>query len=197
MSVAQKLVTVADNVPKVYEAGKQAQYDRFWNIYQENGEKQFYSYAFYYWPNDAYNPKYPIYCNGSNTANQTFRYSKILDTKVDITIHSDNSTYVFANSKIQNIRKLKVGSATTFVNWFYNATDLKNLTITGTVAHAFDIHWSTKLSKASITNIVNALSTSATGKTVTISKAAKEKAFTDEEWQVLVQTKPNWTVSLI
>ena len=197
MSIAEKLVTIAENAPKVYEAGEKAQYDRFWDIYQENGGKQFYSYAFYYWANEVYNPKYPIYCDGSNTANQTFRFSKILDTKVTIIIYSNNSTYVFAESKIQTIRKLIIDPGTTFVNWFYRATALKNLTISGTIANDFDIHWSTKLSKASITSIFNSLYSNVTGKTVTINKTAKEKAFTDAEWQALVATKPNWTIVLV
>ena len=30
MSIAEKLTQVAENVPKVHEAGKKAQYDEFW-----------------------------------------------------------------------------------------------------------------------------------------------------------------------
>lgn len=180
-----------------YADGKQAEYDRFWDIYQTNGNKQFYSYAFYYWPNDAYNPKYPIYCNGSNTANQIFRYSKILDTKVDITIYSDNSTYVFADSKLKKIKFLHVGSNTTFKNWFYRATELEELTIGGTVTSDLDVHWSTELSKTSINSLFVPLSPNAKGKTVTISKIAKEKAFTDEEWKKLLVWRSNWTISLV
>ena len=197
MSLAEKITAIAENVPKVYEAGKQAEYDRYWDIKQDNGNKQFYSYAFYYWENEIYNPKYPIYCKGSNTANQTFRYAKILDTKVDITIYSNNSTYVFAESEIQTIKKLKVTKDTSFLNWFMSAYNIKNLTIEGIIANDFDIHWSTKLSKASITNIISVLSSSVSGKTVTISNTAKNNAFTDEEWQTLVATKPNWTIVLV
>lgn len=61
----------------------------------------------------------------------------------------------------------------------------------------------TQLSKDSIISIVNALSTTATGKTVTLSKTAVNNAFatteggtdgsTSEEWLALVGTKPNWT----
>lgn len=34
MSIAERLATIAENEPKVYEAGKQAQYDEFWDTYQ-------------------------------------------------------------------------------------------------------------------------------------------------------------------
>ena len=37
MSIEEKIETIAKNVPEVYEAGKQAEYDRFWDEYQENG----------------------------------------------------------------------------------------------------------------------------------------------------------------
>ena len=39
MSIAEKLTTVAENVPKVYEAGKKAEYDAFWDKYQNNGKR--------------------------------------------------------------------------------------------------------------------------------------------------------------
>ena len=52
------------------------------------------------------------------------------------------------------------------------------------------------LTKESITSIINALSSSAAGKTATFNEAAKEAAFTDEEWAELIATKPNWKISL-
>jgi hypothetical protein len=61
----------------------------------------------------------------------------------------------------------------------------------------FNVHWSPKLSKASIESIINALSSTTSGLTVTISKTAKEAVFTTEEWATLIATKPNWTISLV
>ena len=79
MSVAEKLVTVAENVAKVYEAGKaaggsadgynegyaagvQSEHDRFWDNYQQNGTLTQYDYAFsgLRWTNETFNPKYDI-----------------------------------------------------------------------------------------------------------------------------------------
>lgn len=61
MSIAEKLTTLAQNQQKVYDAGKQAEYDRFWDAYQQNGERTKYNYAFSEgWNNDTFRPKYPI-----------------------------------------------------------------------------------------------------------------------------------------
>ena len=64
----------------------------------------------------------------------------------------------------------------------------------------------TKLDKESLTSIINALSTTTSGLSVTLSKTAVNKAFetssgkkdgsTSEEWTTLTATKTNWTISL-
>ena len=47
MSIADKLTTIAENEQRVYDAGKQAQYDEFWDDFQKNGtEYMYYGYAF-------------------------------------------------------------------------------------------------------------------------------------------------------
>lgn len=45
-----------------YEIGKQAEYDRFWDSFQQNGtrKKYFYAFAGTGWNPDTFNPKYPI-----------------------------------------------------------------------------------------------------------------------------------------
>ena len=60
MSIADKLTTIAENVSKVYQAGQKTEYDRFWDNFQQNGERNSYSYAFYGKNfNDAiFKPKY-------------------------------------------------------------------------------------------------------------------------------------------
>ena len=44
------------------ESGRKAEYDRFWNAYQQNGNRADYGYAFagYGWTNDTFYPKYNI-----------------------------------------------------------------------------------------------------------------------------------------
>ena len=91
---------------------------------------------------------------------------------------------------------------------FTNCFQLQNLTIEGIIGqNGFNVQWSTKLSKASITSIINALSETTSGLTVTLSKTAVNNAFetsagaadgsTSEEWTTLEGTKTNWTISLV
>ena len=43
-----------------FEAGKQAEYDSFWNAFQKNGTRTAYKYAFYNWHSDCFKPKYDL-----------------------------------------------------------------------------------------------------------------------------------------
>ena len=47
-----------------FDAGKKAEYDAFWDTFQNNGNRTTYSYAFYGsavgWNDTTFNPKYPI-----------------------------------------------------------------------------------------------------------------------------------------
>ncbi|MBR4874655.1 MAG: hypothetical protein IKU87_02405, partial [Clostridia bacterium] len=115
MSIAEKLGIIAENVQKVYEAGKasaegdsegysegveagkQEERQAFWEAYQRNGRRTQYRYAFFdgYWTDVNYNPKYPIVCSALSSS--AFEYSGITDTKVDITFSNANSTNVFRN----------------------------------------------------------------------------------------------------
>lgn len=82
MAIAEKLTTIAENQQKVYDAGyekgkaesgggsydegytagQQAEYDRFWDLYQGNGTRTTYQYAFAGsgWRTDIFKPKYSI-----------------------------------------------------------------------------------------------------------------------------------------
>ncbi len=55
-------MTIAENEQKVFEAGKKAEYDAFWDGYQQNGNRAVYAYAFsgYGWNNNTFKPKYDI-----------------------------------------------------------------------------------------------------------------------------------------
>lgn len=49
-----------------FEAGKQAEYDAFWNAFQTNGTRTAYNYAFYSWHSDCFKPKYDIKPTAAN-----------------------------------------------------------------------------------------------------------------------------------
>lgn len=122
MSIAEKLQTVAENQQKVYDAGyaagqatggdtdaayndgytdghtagKQAEYDRFWADYQQNGERTNYTRAFgsECWTDETFKPKFDI---SLILAAQMFQTSKITNLKAlletaGVSIQSGNST---------------------------------------------------------------------------------------------------------
>lgn len=183
-----------------HAGGVQDEQDRFWDAFQRNGTLTGYSYAFagIGWIDETYNPKYPI--NATTAANYMFCYTGITDTKVPIDLGTNrtNKVGVFENaSKLVTIPELILGSEIRLSNTaFTNCTKLANITITGTIGYTASFEWC-PLTKASIISIVNALSATATGYTVTFKKSAKEAAFTDEEWNALIATKSNWTFSLV
>lgn len=86
---------------------------------------------------------------------------------------------------------------------FYKCDNLVNLTIYGTIGKNVDLRDSTKLSKDSITSVMNALSTTTSGLSITLSKTAVNNAFpSDGEvpnayWEQLVREHSNWTINLV
>lgn len=119
----------------------------------------------------------------------------------EINTTSANSLfYLFKLSQIETIDKLilKSDGSQTLTGVLSDMKKLENVIVEGTIGqNGFDVGASTLLSGASIESIINALSSTTSGLTVTISKTAKENAFTDEEWQTLIATKPNWTIALV
>lgn len=85
MSIAEKLTTIAENEQKVYEAGKKSEYDRFWDIYQDEGNPMRYYATFSGagWTDENFKPKYNIVFNSSG-CNYLFQLSKITEVNVDI-----------------------------------------------------------------------------------------------------------------
>ena len=63
--------------------------------------------------------------------------------------------------------------------------------------NGLSFQWSHRLSKDSIESIINALSTTTNGLTVTLSATAVNSAFTTDEWNTLIGTRSNWTISLV
>ena len=107
--------------------------------------------------------------------------------------------YAFFNdTKLKNI--LGVFDCTDcirFSNTFLYCADLEEIRfVENTIKEVISFESCKKLTKSSITSVINGLSDTVTGKTATFSQAAKESAFTAEEWATLIGTKPNWTIAL-
>jgi len=98
MSIAEKLVEIAQDLPKVYdagfaagqnaggggyaegyEAGKQAEQSAFWDMYQQNGTRTYYLRAFQLvFTDEMFKPKYDII---PDNANQMFIEAPITNLK--------------------------------------------------------------------------------------------------------------------
>ncbi len=220
-----------------YEAGQKSEYDRFWDSYQENGNRTNYQYAFSGagWNNETFKPKYPIIAKGN--CSYTFAYAVFTDfdfvengVVLDVS-KAANVTYMFQASRgikrigvldftgctninrpfydarIETIDSLVLSENNTYSNIFDYAR-ITNLTIQGTIdKNGFNIQWSTLLTHDSLMSIINALSTTTSGLTVTLSKTAVNNAFetsegaedgsTSQEWIDLIAIRSNWTVSLV
>ena len=220
MSIADKLTQIAENTPKVYEAGyekgKAEGSDRvFWDIYLQNGKRENYGYAFAGegWTDETFQPNHDMVVKN---ASYLFPASKIGNLKAlleaqGVTMDFSQCTlftYAFGMSQITDIGAVDVRSSSGSVQYFlYNnqrartfekliidenvaftntafqfASALEEIRLEGLLGqNGLDFQWSKKLSKDSITSIINALSPTATGKTVTLSKTAVENAFPSEE----------------
>ena len=137
MSIEEKLTKIAEDMPKVYEAGveqgKQAEYDAFWDIYQDYGNRTLYriyegSFAGQYWTDMLFRPKYSI---SPTSAAQMFRGTAITDlTREGILLDFSRCTelqYAFAySSYLKKLPLIDMSSATNCESTYTNfkGTDL-------------------------------------------------------------------------
>lgn len=243
MSIAEQLTTIAENVPKVYEAGQKSEHDKFWDLYQENGARVVYEYAFSnkYWDYRTFTPKYDIkpttasnMFRGFNqeknldlvehletlgvtldfsqcsTFTSCFTYAKINRIGVIDTRSAKTLNQLFSAATIEQIDELilKEDGSQTFIAPFNGTSAMKEMTVTGVIGqNGFNAGTLTKLSRKSIVSIVNALSTTTSGLSVTLSEIAVRNAFetsagaadgsASAEWTNLVAAHSNWTISLV
>ena len=107
-------------------------------------------------------------------------------------------------SRLHTIEKITVVETTAYSNAFNNCWKLANITFEGTIGQSgLDFSWS-PLTKASIENIINHLSTTASGKSITFNKDSINDAFginvddtstypEGSEFYILRHSKDNWT----
>lgn len=273
LEIAEMLKTATENVEKVYDsgydegmeagkafwgysegydAGKKAEYDAFWDDYQDNGNRTNYSSAFAGpgWGKNRLCPKYDIiptnaymlfYQNptvfdfvewleslglvADFSSSRDFSYTfgacgitrvGTIDTR---TAGRMNGTFT-GSANLKTIDKiiLRDTGETVFISGTFNGlTALENITFEGVIGQDLDFQWSTRLTWTSIESIVNHLSDTTTGKTLTLSKTAVDESFTfwfdsgdpdtsypipgsDENnpyWPSLRDSKPNWTITLV
>ena len=146
MSIAEKLVTVAENIPKVYNAGYEkgkseggggtnSYYDTFWDGTQQNGERTDYV----NWSNgavftkDSFFPKYDI---KPVKASSMFEQSgisidleqRLKDCGVVLDFSKTTSGLnLFQNSAFYVLPEIDCSQATSLQNWFYGAYNLHTI----------------------------------------------------------------------
>lgn len=119
----------------------------------------------------------------------------------------ESSLKTFYNTTLLKLTVINIKKSCTFDRTFNYNLKLKDLYITGEIGNSITFTGCYSLTKDSIQNIVNALSTSASGLTVTFTQTAVNNAFetssgeadgsTSAEWATLIATKSNWTISLV
>ena len=152
-----KSAELSEKIEKVYEAGQQAEYDKFWDTYQQNGERYNYSGAFAYgWIDEIYNPKYPFkdirYCSGM------FTNSVITDTKQEMSFidgYAGRLPYFMAHFK--TIRPIHVTELITYEDAFTACSNLENIAFDGVIGNDIYFGNSPLLTHDSLMSIINAL----------------------------------------
>lgn len=192
-------------------------YDIFWDSYQKKGTRTDYQLAFagQGWTDDIFKPKYPINvtyafemfrdCNlsdlsqfdidfSSNTSFSNFAYSSEITHFGVIDTRSSNAlSYSFYGcTQLETIDKLILRDDGTQTlggyQTFQSCTKLKNLTIEGMIGNTCNFQGATKLSKQSLTGIVNALSTSSVDQSITFKEDCVDYAFAEQN---LFEVLPN------
>lgn len=218
----KKLDAVDAGVDLVHEAGRKAEYDAFWDAFQENGNRKDYSAAFQgaYWSGYIYNPKYPIAPTTSSGCMNLFAWNtRITDTKVPITISGDCSYLFSYNYVLKRVPKLIFNGVTKVTGAFDLCRELEELYCEGVIdIGGINLKDSTKLSKASIESIIAALEEGELDEnwnslrpatSITLSLAAVNKAFETSEGAndgadnyefiglLATPRTHNWTINLV
>jgi len=209
MSIAEKLTTIAENVQKVYEAGKAAgggdesYYDFFWDNFQDHGNRRSYRNAFQDYGNSwkngtTYNPKYPITVssNAYGPNNVFANATGITDTLVDFICEGSlDLTQTFSGARnLNTIKKLVVNEGVKYTNTFANCTALENINFEGVIANSLSFSNSSLLTPTSINNIIGCLKdlTGGTAQTLTLHATVGAK-LTDEQKAAI--TAKNWELA--
>lgn len=218
-----EIPSYADGYNVGLEDGKQAEYDRFWDAYQDYGNRESYSiytgsFAGAYWNDETFKPKYPIV---PVDAYMMFRATGITDlTKEGIVLDFSKTksfAYAFAyNGKLKKLPLIDMSNATDTVscfadcgaeslnlifsentkiagNMFSNDGLLVNLTIGGTIGMSISLAKSGKLSNASVQAIIDHLK-DFSGATAQTLTLHKDVGNKLTEAQKAAITAKNWTL---
>lgn len=212
---------MAEAIPEVYDKGKQAEYDAFWDNYQQNGERIDYAQAFRLVFDDVlFKPKYDMFPDNATqmlTASRITNLKKLLEDagKVLDISKARYTTQMFQNSTITHIPTMDFSNAAlvsavfmdvpnlvyvekcivaekhTFPNCFARAYKLAEIRFEGVIANDINFQWS-PLSVESMESIISCLSDTVSGKTLTLNLAAVNTGFEASEGVSDGSTSEEW-----
>lgn len=137
-----------------------------------------------------------------------FAYARISHLGEIDTTGASSLSSIFKNyTNVKTIDKLilKSKGGQTFSDAFYNTKNLESITVEGVISNSINFQYCTKLTESSIRSICNALSTTATGMTITFSRTAIDNAgfyepnkdASDSLFGDLMTEHTNWTFNVI
>ena len=215
---------IPECVNEVYEAGQQAEYDRFWDNYQNYGKRTNYYVAFMYsyWNNDNFKPKYPLKptdlnnCFASSGIRGDFTKLCDLDTS-NCTNMSSAFGYMTGLTRLGVLDLQKVTTGTAFCTGCTNletidkvifkddgswrisncngCTSLKNIQIEGKMGGGNISFSQSPLTPESMKSIINSLyDYSGTGTTYTLTLGTTNLAKLSDG-EKAVATQKGWTLA--
>ena len=113
-----RIAELEDELPKQYNAGVQAEYDRFWDAFQFNGGKWDYNRAFTNscWNAENFKPKYPIHCASCEKMFLKFNHDSRFEPMdlSDLNMTTDKSVnfqFMFWNANVSHIPLIDMTSS--------------------------------------------------------------------------------------
>lgn len=204
-------------------AALQAEYDAFWDEYQDYGNRTTYQYAFSgsYWNDKTFKPKYDIILSVGNNGYLMFQQSNITDLekalggkKLDVSV-ADSSVFNSASnmtvipevtatrgtnswfrgcSSLETIRKIILANnSNDFYNTFVGCSKLKNVIFEGVIFQSISFSASPLLSGESIDNIIGCLKDLTGGTAETLTFHATVGGNLTDTQKATITAK-NWTL---
>lgn len=185
-TVKDEAIKLRKNIDTVYEAGQKAEYDRFWDEYQQNGTRTSYALAFAGtgWNTETFKPKYPLtvsygfemfrqcgeldasiididFTNNTSFSNFARQGMVIRFGVMNFTGCNSAQSYTFYDCAfLETIEKMifKNDGTTNFTSSsnFQGCYQLKNITVEGVIGLSIDFTWS-PLTVESMKSVINAL----------------------------------------
>ena len=201
MSIETKLIEIAANVPKVYEAGAAVAQKKPYVDTSKGVQHHEYLCMANRWIDqlDRFD-----FSNITNGAYLFQNCSQLITAPALGTSKSARLLYIFYNCyNLETVEGIDFSSATNASNAFTNCAKLKKIVLHGTIPCTIDFGTCKALSGATIRDIMNALSADGRGKTITISQTALTAANANgslptAEWEALKTTAQgkNWSVAV-